>query len=75
MVMIDKDSIYRPGRARTADEELAGDPARTQFGRALAELGVELICANSPQAKGRLERRNGVFQDRSVGRHNPVAVS
>ena len=48
------------------DEELAGDPARTQFGRAMAELGVELICANSPQAKGRVERRNGVFQDRLV---------
>lgn len=63
---VDKDSIYRPGRDRTVDEELAGDPARTQFGRAMAELGVELICANSPQAKGRVERRNGVFQDRLV---------
>jgi transposase len=63
---VDKDSIYRPGRDRTVEEELAGDPARTQFGRAMAELGVELICANSPQAKGRVERRNGVFQDRLV---------
>ena len=63
---VDKDSIYRPGRDRTVEEELAGEPARTQFGRAMAELGVELICANSPQAKGRVERRNGVFQDRLV---------
>lgn len=63
---VDKDSIYRPGRDRTVEEELAGDPARTQFGRAMAELEVELICANSPQAKGRVERRNGVFQDRLV---------
>jgi hypothetical protein len=63
---VDKASIYRPGRDRTVAEELAGDPARTQFGRAMAELGVELICANSPQAKGRVERRNGVFQDRLV---------
>lgn len=63
---VDKDSIYRPGRDRTVEEELAGDPARTQFGRAMAELGVELICANSPQAKGRVERRHGVFQDRLV---------
>lgn len=63
---VDKDSIYRPGRDRRVDEELAGAPARTQFGRAMAELGVELICANSPQAKGRVERRNGVFQDRLV---------
>ncbi len=30
----------------------------TQFGRVLSELGIELICANSPQAKGRVERAN-----------------
>jgi transposase len=63
---VDKDSIYRPGRDRTVDEELADEPAKTQFGRAMAQLGVELICAHSPQAKGRVERRNGVFQDRLV---------
>jgi transposase len=63
---VDKDSIYRPGRDQTIDEELAGEPAKTQFGRAMAQLGVELICAHSPQAKGRVERRNGVFQDRLV---------
>jgi transposase len=61
---VDKDSIYRPGRDRTRDEELAAEPAKTQFGRAMAELGVRIICAHSPQAKGRVERRNGVFQDR-----------
>jgi hypothetical protein len=48
------------------DEALTGDPARTPFGRAMAELGVELIGANSPQAKGRVERRKGVLQDRLV---------
>jgi len=63
---VDKDSIYRAGRDRTVAEELAGDPAPRQFGRAMAELGVELIYANSPQAKGRVERRNGLFQDRLV---------
>jgi transposase len=63
---VDKDSIYRPGRDRTVEEELAGEPARTQFGRSLAKLGVKLICAHSPQAKGRVERRHGVFQDRLV---------
>jgi transposase len=63
---VDKDSIYRPGRDKTVAEELAGEPATTQFGRAMAQLGVELICAHSPQAKGRVERRNGVFQDRLV---------
>lgn len=38
----------------------------TQFGRAMKQLGVEVICAHSPQAKGRVERRNAVFQDRLV---------
>src|SRR5208282_1053515 len=41
-------------------------PPQTQFGRAMAQLGVELILANSPQAKGRVERMNGVLQDRLV---------
>lgn len=54
---VDKHTIYR-------DSE---DPSRlTQFGRAMKELGVKLICAHSPQAKGRVERRNRVFQDRLV---------
>lgn len=38
----------------------------TQFGRALQDLDIELICANSPQAKGRVEHVNGVLQDRLV---------
>jgi len=38
----------------------------TQFTRALDELGIALICANSPQAKGRIERANGVLQDRMI---------
>lgn len=56
-VYVDRHSIYR-------DEEHPQRP--TQFGRAMKELGVELICAYSPQAKGRVERRHGVFQDRLV---------
>jgi hypothetical protein len=42
----------------------ARDDMRSQFGRALATLGIGSICANSPQAKGRVERANGVLQDR-----------
>jgi hypothetical protein len=42
---------------------LSGD-GRTQFGRAMEELDIRLICANTPQAKGRVERRNRDFQDR-----------
>lgn len=38
----------------------------TQFGRVLSELGIELICANSPQAKGRMERANQTLQDRLI---------
>jgi len=38
----------------------------TQFGRAMKELGIELICAHSPQAKGRVERANQTLQDRLV---------
>ena len=38
----------------------------TQFGRALAELNIEIICANSSQAKGRVERVNRTLQDRLV---------
>ena len=54
---VDRHSIYR-------DEEHPDRP--TQFGRAMKELSVELIQAHSPQAKGRVERRNAVFQDRLV---------
>jgi len=38
----------------------------TQFGRALQALDIEIICANSPQAKGRVERANSTLQDRLV---------
>jgi transposase len=56
----DRHSIFRVNAAESAKSSL------TQFGRALAELGIEGICANSPQAKGRVERANGVLQDRLV---------
>jgi hypothetical protein len=38
----------------------------TQFGRAMKQVGVHIILANSPQAKGRVERRHGVMQDRLI---------
>jgi hypothetical protein len=57
----DRDSIYRcEGTASVADQ-LAGQALRTQFGRAMEPLGVELILAHSPQAKGGVERMNGVL--------------
>jgi transposase len=48
----------------TVEEQLAGKRQPTQFGRALQQLGVTYIAANSPQAKGRIERLWGTFQDR-----------
>lgn len=48
----------------SVEEQLAGRRQPTQFGRALEQLGVTFIPANSPQAKGRIERLWGVFQDR-----------
>ncbi len=48
----------------TVEEELAGKRQPTQFGRALADLGITFIAAQSPQAKGRVERLWGVLQDR-----------
>lgn len=63
----DRDSIYCVNPAAAAGEP--PDPAAaplTQFGRAMKQLGVGLITAHSPQAKGRVERRHGLFQDRLV---------
>jgi hypothetical protein len=65
-VYVDKDSIYRCERAASVAEQMAGQAPRTQFGRAMDQLGVEPILAHSPQAKGRVERRNGMLQDRLV---------
>ncbi len=48
----------------TVEEQLRGRQQPTQFGRALQQLGVTFIAANSPQAKGRIERLWGTFQDR-----------
>src|SRR5262249_6762394 len=57
----DRHSIFEP-----QDKGKALPDAQTQFGRALRELGIELIRARSPQAKGRVERSFGTAQDRWV---------
>jgi hypothetical protein len=62
----DKNSLFVTSRPVQWQEELRGEPARTQFGRALAELDIEWIAAHSPQAKGRIERLFGTLQDRLV---------
>jgi len=65
---VDLDSIYRIAKGEpTLEEQLQGRTRPcTQFERAMNSLGVRLIPAYSPQAKGRVERRNGVFQDRLI---------
>jgi hypothetical protein len=61
----DWDGVYH--RAPTAGERTGSAPAVvTQFGRMCAKLGITLIAAHSPQAKGRVERNHGTHQDRLV---------
>lgn len=57
----DKHGVFRVN----ATGAVGGD-GMTQFGRALHELNIEIICANTPQAKGRVERANKTLQDRLV---------
>jgi len=67
---VDKHSIFRVNTPTNLDSKKPkqGDEFEglTQFGRAMDELGVELIFANTPQAKGRVERVNQTLQDRLV---------
>lgn len=53
-------------REPTSREELKGIVPLTQFGRMCQKLGIEIIAANSPEAKGRVERSNGIHQDRLI---------
>lgn len=64
----DRHSIFQRNDKEpwTREEELAGRREPTQVGRALEQLGITLIPAHSPQAKGRVERLWGTFQDRLV---------
>jgi len=63
---VDRASIYVSTRDSTVEEARPATAPLTQFGRAMGDLQVELILAHSPQAKGRVERRHAVFQDRFV---------
>lgn len=63
---VDKDSIYKVNKQATVEEELRDETPLSQFTRAMGELGIEMIFANSPQAKGRVERGFRTHQDRLV---------
>ena len=64
----DRHTVFRRARpaGETMEASIANDRKPTQFGRAMRELGVTQVFAHSPEAKGRVERANGTFQDRLV---------
>ncbi len=61
---VDWKNLYK--RAPTAREQLRGEEPVTQFGRMCEKLGIAIIAAGSPQAKGRVERNHGTHQDRLI---------
>jgi hypothetical protein len=67
----DKHSIFRVPHEGTTGV----NKGVTQFGRALAELNIDIICANTPQAKGRVERMNQILQDGLVKELRLAGVS
>lgn len=70
---VDRHSIFKITRGTYhGREDVIG---QTQFGRACTELSIELICANSAQAKGRVERSNQTLQDRLVKELRLLGIS
>ncbi len=65
-VYLDRHSTYKSLAKQTIEEELNDIRPMSHFEKSLFELGVEVIHAYSPQAKGRIERQFGTFQDRVV---------
>lgn len=65
-VYLDKHTAYRSWARATIDEQLAGQEPQSHFEKSLAALSIEVIHANSPQAKGRGERLFKTLQDRLV---------
>lgn len=65
-VYLDKHTTYKSPTKPTIEDEINGTEPLSEFERALKELGVDVKHAHSPQAKGRIERLFGTFQDRVV---------
>lgn len=63
---VDKHSVFRVNTTKVDSASVEDDNGLTQFGRAMKELSIELIYANTAQAKGRVERVNQTLQDRLV---------
>jgi len=60
----DRKNVFVTEREPTLEEQLAGEAPLTAFGKACKRLGIRIITAHSPQAKGRVERSHEVYQDR-----------
>ena len=65
-------NIYK--RARSSQERTLGVDAHTPFGLMCKKLGIRIIAAGSPQAKGRIERSNGVHQDRLIKKMRRLGI-
>lgn len=72
---VDKHSTFKINRQATIEEELKDKQAQSQFTRAMNDLGIEVIFANSPQAKGRVERLFETLQDRLVKELRLVGIT
>jgi len=62
----DKKNVFVTDREPTVEEQLASQEPMSEFGKACSKLGIEIIAAHSAQAKGRVERKHAVYQDRFV---------
>lgn len=62
-------------RVPNAEEQATGAVPLTQFGRMCASLGIQIIAASSPQAKGRVERNHGTHQDRLVKKLRRLGIA
>jgi transposase len=65
-VYLDKHPTYKSTKKQTIEDELNNTEPLSQFSRAVKELGVDVIYADSPQAKGRIERLFSTFQNRLI---------
>ncbi len=65
-IYLDKHTTYKSTKKQSIEDELNNAKPLSQFARAVNELGVSVIYANSPQAKGRIERLFNTFQDRLI---------
>lgn len=72
---VDRHSVFRVNTTKALTARVEDSNGLTQFGRAMSELGIELIHANSPQAKGRVEKVNQTLQDRLVKELRLAGVS